>query len=678
MDVAVSGDHAFVADAASGLQVIDIGDPANPAYAGGYDTPGSASGVAVSGNYAYVADYDSGLQVIDISDPTDPSRVGNVVVYFASELAVSGDYAYLSCGYFGLHVIDISDPVSPSHCAFYDTIGQTHGVAVSGDYAYVASGSDWRGLQVIDISDPCAPVLAGYCSTSVAVYEVSVCGDYAFLANGTDGLTVLDIGDPTNPSLLSEYGAAGQAMGVAVAGDYAYVAGDYAGLFVLEVFQRTYDLENNVIQSVAVDTTDYEILRVSIGSTQIDSIMWECSADGGAHWQEVPVGADATAFVYPGMDLLWRSSHYYMGAGLNPSCSFLAIDVLYDVATIDSIADVPNDQGKQVRITWTGSGYDFPGSSTTITGYAIYRRIDNALASPGREGGTGVPVPAGEHAGNGKLACPTHPPRLSIRGKLAYPPGDWDYVTTVPARQEEKYAAVVPTLADSTIDEGMYYTSFFISALTETVWVYFDSPPDSGYSVDNLSPHVPLGFAVAYNTGSGNDLTWEECPDGDFQYFRIYRGESEDFDPSPGSLVHSTIETGWLDTVEEGWRYHYKITAVDYSGNESDAASPDEITGIDIPVVPKAFALYQNVPNPFNPATTIRFDLPCAVHVRLAIFDIQGGIVAKLIDGRMNEGRREIAWNATDGRGRAVASGVYFYRLIAGDFIWTRKMILLR
>jgi hypothetical protein len=112
--------------------------------------------------------------------------------------------------------------------------------------------------------------------------------------------------------------------------------------------------------------------------------------------------------------------------------------------------------------------------------------------------------------------------------------------------------------------------------------------------------------------------------------------------------------------------------------NESDAASPGSTTGDDVPSVPKAFALYQNVPNPFNPTTTIRFDLQCAVQVKLCVYNVKGELVTTLIDHHMTEGRKEVAWSAKDNSGRAVTSGIYFYRLVAGDFVQTRKMVLLR
>jgi hypothetical protein len=96
------------------------------------------------------------------------------------------------------------------------------------------------------------------------------------------------------------------------------------------------------------------------------------------------------------------------------------------------------------------------------------------------------------------------------------------------------------------------------------------------------------------------------------------------------------------------------------------------------PTVPAVFALRQARPNPFNPVTKIAFDIPRPARVKLVVYDIAGRRVATLVDEEKIPGAYSVPWNGTDQHGAAVASGVYFYRLEAGDFVATRKMMLLK
>ena len=114
-------------------------------------------------------------------------------------------------------------------------------------------------------------------------------------------------------------------------------------------------------------------------------------------------------------------------------------------------------------------------------------------------------------------------------------------------------------------------------------------------------------------------------------------------------------------------------------GNVSGSVllGPEQVTG-DEPSTPAATFLSQNWPNPFNPSTTIAFGLRDRGRVSLRIYDAAGRLVASLVDEIRPAGRYEENWDGTDGAGSAAASGVYFYRLHAGAFEATRKMILLR
>jgi hypothetical protein len=88
---------------------------------------------------------------------------------------------------------------------------------------------------------------------------------------------------------------------------------------------------------------------------------------------------------------------------------------------------------------------------------------------------------------------------------------------------------------------------------------------------------------------------------------------------------------------------------------------------------PREFALSQNYPNPFNPSTTIRFELPRALRVNLDVYNTLGQEVAKLLDEERPAGAYEVSFNA-----KGLASGVYFYRIRAGEFVATKKLLLVK
>lgn len=97
------------------------------------------------------------------------------------------------------------------------------------------------------------------------------------------------------------------------------------------------------------------------------------------------------------------------------------------------------------------------------------------------------------------------------------------------------------------------------------------------------------------------------------------------------------------------------------------------------PTVPLAFALHQNYPNPFNPSTTLLYDLDVASHVNLEVFNVLGQKVSTLVDEFQQEGHHAVQWDGNDDSGAPVATGVYFYRINAGDNkVETKKMMLLK
>ena len=156
-----------------------------------------------------------------------------------------------------------------------------------------------------------------------------------------------------------------------------------------------------------------------------------------------------------------------------------------------------------------------------------------------------------------------------------------------------------------------------------------------------------------------------------------------------GNLEEITpLEVGfepWLVSPDTGIVYNVTVVAMHESdGNAYNdtlrtvtRATFDPIADSGDMVLPPVF-LGQCYPNPFNPSTTIRFGLSERMHVRLQIYDVSGRLVRTLVDGMRSEGEHFERWDGADSAGRTVASGVYFYRLDAGSFTETKKMVLLR
>ena len=94
--------------------------------------------------------------------------------------------------------------------------------------------------------------------------------------------------------------------------------------------------------------------------------------------------------------------------------------------------------------------------------------------------------------------------------------------------------------------------------------------------------------------------------------------------------------------------------------------------------LPKRFRLYQSYPNPFNPVTTLMYELPKESFVDITIYDMLGNVVSNLLNADQSSGYKSIQWNATNNQGEPVSAGVYLFKIQAGDFVDTKKMIFLK
>ncbi len=340
---------------------------------------------------------------------------------------------------------------------------------------------------------------------------------------------------------------------------------------------------------------------------------------------------------------------------------------------IHTVRDVPGDQGGKVYLSWYAARPDL-FMTGDMSYYSIWRAISPTQAALALDSGVSPLASLSEL----DTAADKPVVRVEQIGALTY---FWELVETVDALYMEAYGKPVATLFDSTAACGEYHY-FQVVAHTSDPFVFWKSAPDSGYSVDNLAPTLPLGLAAEQSyVPDGLELSWDGNTEADLAGYRVYRGIAEDFIPDEGNLIASPEDTICFDA---GWSwsvgYYYKVSAVDIHGNESGFAilAPEQITGGETPPPPEASYLAQNYPNPFNPMTRVEFGLGTPARVSLRIYDPAGRLVRALVEEHRTAGRYTEIWDGCDASGRAVASGVYFYRLETGAYSETKKMVLAR
>lgn len=143
-------------------------------------------------------------------------------------------------------------------------------------------------------------------------------------------------------------------------------------------------------------------------------------------------------------------------------------------------------------------------------------------------------------------------------------------------------------------------------------------------------------------------------------------------------------ESFTVNDLLDGAVYYFAIKTVDEAGNISGISNIVRVVNLALDVdddqeLPQDYWLAQNYPNPFNPTTTIQYSIPARLHVRLVVYNVNGQVIATLVDGVKSAGQYEETWNgAGPGGASVVASGVYFYRLETNRGAETRKMVLLK
>ncbi|HMB90680.1 MAG TPA: T9SS type A sorting domain-containing protein [Rhodothermales bacterium] len=197
----------------------------------------------------------------------------------------------------------------------------------------------------------------------------------------------------------------------------------------------------------------------------------------------------------------------------------------------------------------------------------------------------------------------------------------------------------------------------FDEGMVHVAWEGHDADGDS------------LTYFVQFTPDDGQTwLTLAHFTDRDPQDFDA---DISDLAPGNQGRIRVTASDGLNTTIDLS--DHFFGVSMD-----PDDTDPDTGTAIEANDAPESFALLPNYPNPFNPATTISFEIPTTNYVRLEVFDILGRKVVTLMENTLAAGRHTVIWDSKNQTGMTVSSGVYLYRLTAGSYVATRRMVLLK
>jgi predicted TIM-barrel fold metal-dependent hydrolase len=231
-----------------------------------------------------------------------------------------------------------------------------------------------------------------------------------------------------------------------------------------------------------------------------------------------------------------------------------------------------------------------------------------------------------------------------------------------------------------------------------------ESEPSNTVDV-SLVNHPPPAVMLL-QPDDGTTITVTESNSGDDFPFIWTAVNDEDNDPvmyvvsatDETGAVHDTAMAvaGWFPTIGQlaaplledsvaVMIYSWNVYASDPWDSTASSNGPRSLTidvsgllalnGIGLPDV---FALHNNYPNPFNPVTNITYDIPEVAQVTLEIYNVSGQKVRTLAQGQHEPGRYRIQWNATNDYGNPLSSGMYIYRIHAGDFVSVKKLILMK
>ena len=685
-----------------GLEIFSLTEPTQPIRIGEIGTPGQARAVAVDGDTAYIADGTAGVHVIDISVPTAPNIVKTLGGFTdARRVETDGDNLYVLGTARGMLVYnqhDVRNSQTPRPRRFFRTGGTPLNILIRDKTVYVSD--DRHGLYILEQSpfgdfvfQSSVPILAN-------AYEIMETANTAYALVASGNLTWINITDAENPEMGHRLNTPGFATSIELRDTTVYLADQQAGLHIIDVRnpQQPRRLSSQQTFGNATDVVVWGTLAyIADGKAGIQTI--DVSQPESPKW----LHRYAFSGTASGIDIVEieegeRTVYIANGvAGLRtlefttPYQGVLTQNLLFPTETSTFHEQFETANCTKVRVQ---NGYGFVAADTGM--FIVHLGTNTFVAHIP----TAAPVSdIALHNGYTYLCAESlvivdsrAPQQSSIVSKRDV--SGSAYRVVVDGSASSAYVAALDgglhifDIAEPTAPRpiGNYATqgnAIGVTFAKDRVYLL-----DSGVGVavlDVSEPHEPR----LHGTYENDVLPIDAQVGGNHLYLLDSRGvqmiDTRTLEMT-SSLVYENREL-WFpselrltDTaLYIADLYQLRILRVHPEGASLavEERMPSDWTPNVVDPAP-VNSLHQNYPNPFNPETWIPYQLASNVNVSLHIYDAQGRSIYSKPLGYQKSGSQTAYWDGRNAAGEAVASGVYFYSIQAGDFHATRKMLIRR
>ena len=650
-EVFIKDDYAFILNPGKGLTIIDIIDAENPVIKSIYENKSCYLGLYVSGDHAFFGTGNS-VSILDISDIENPTKAGYIytkgTVY---DIKINGNYAYIAGYNKGMKIVDISDINNPvekssiysSDKPFYDPdVPHIFDVHVAGNIAYVIDSS--HGFKILDISDTSNPVEVGSYDTGKSSSSVYVSGNYAYVTNYNSGLRVIDISDFSNPQEISVNSTNENMDEIVISGNYAFTASDHYGLKIVDISDPTDPSRISELE------TGGPIRDIHVSGNRAYVIDWGC----GLRIMDInnrsnPVTINTNNIVNKGTNIslagnyafITDENRNFMSLDISDTGSNIPLDILETDGEVKKLF-LKDDKAYLCEWEYGLSIVDIsdPGNLWKISSYQTNSFWGEKINSVFVSGGYAYLV---DHYRGLLILDVTDPLNIKETGS---------YINYMPVQVSQSFRDVSVSGNYAYLTDQ--YNGLFILDIEDksnpkvlsTVWI-------------QLSNEIKTVENFAFVTTRTGYLCIIDITDPESPKNLGYYGNIE-----MGRRLHISGDHIYISADYNGFYILNKGTVTDINEKE--------------PLILSEFKLMDNYPNPFNPETNIDFQLPKSSFVSIRIYNILGQEVKTLVNETRSAGFHSIKWDGTNNNGITVNSGVYIYKMKAGDFTDIKKMTLIK